>query len=287
MLIDWFTVGAQALNFIILVWLLKRFLYKPILNAIDAREVRIAAELADADAKMAEARKERDEFQHKNEEFDRQRAALLSKATEEVKAERQRLLDDARKSADALSAKRQETLRNDVDNLNQAIIRRTQQEVFAIARKALTDLATTSLEERMGEVFTRRLRTMDEKAKGGLAEALKTASEPALLRSAFELPTEQRATIQNALNETFSAEVRIRFETAPDLVSGIEFTTNGQKVAWSIADYLASLEKGVGELLKEKDRPEPEAAPKTEAKAELKAEEPEKAQEPEPETKRQ
>ena len=57
MLIDWFTVGAQALNFIILVWLLKRFLYKPILNAVDAREKRIAAELADADAKKAEAQK--------------------------------------------------------------------------------------------------------------------------------------------------------------------------------------------------------------------------------------
>ena len=38
MLIDWFTVGAQALNFVILVWLLKHFLYKPILNAIDVRE---------------------------------------------------------------------------------------------------------------------------------------------------------------------------------------------------------------------------------------------------------
>ena len=158
MLIDWFTVGAQALNFLILVWLLKRFLYKPILDAIDAREKRIAAELADADAKKAEAQKERDEFQHKNEEFDQQRAALLSKATDEAKAERQRLLDEARKAADALSAKRQEALRSDAQNLNQAIRRRTQQEVFAIARKALTDLATTSLEERMGEVFTRRLR---------------------------------------------------------------------------------------------------------------------------------
>ena len=256
MLIDWFTIGAQALNFLILVWLLKRFLYKPILNAIDAREKRIAKELADADAKKAEAQKEHDEFQHKNDEFDQQRAALLSKATDEAKAERQRLLDEARKAADALSAKRQETLRNDAHNLNQAISRRTQQEVFAIARKALTDLATTGLEERMGEVFTRHLREMDGKAKEGLAEALKTASEPALVRSAFDLPAEQRAAIQNALNETFSAEIHIRFETAPDLVSGIELTTNGQKVAWSIADYLASLEKGVGELLKEKDKRE-------------------------------
>jgi F-type H+-transporting ATPase subunit b len=270
MLIDWFTVGAQALNFIILVWLLKHFLYKPILNAVDAREKRIAAELADADAKKAEAQKERDEFHHKNEEFDQQRAALLSKATDEG----QRLLDDARKAADALSAKRQETLRSDAHNLSQAIRRRTQQEVFAIARKALTDLATTSLEERMGEVFTRRLRTMDGKAKESLAEALKTTSEPALMRSAFDLPTEQRTAIQKALNETFSAEVRVRFETAPDLVSGIELTTNGQKVAWSIADYLSSLEKSVGELLKEKDKPEPKAAPKTEAKTESKPDEP-------------
>ena len=274
MLIDWFTVGAQAINFIILVWLLKRFLYKPILDAVDAREKRVATELADADAKKAEAVKERDEFQHKNEEFDQQRAALLRNATEEAKAERQRLLDEARQAANALSAKRQETLRSDARNLSEAISRRTRQEVFAIARKALTDLATTSLEERLAEVFTRRLREMGDKAKAGLAEALKSASDPAVVRSAFELPAEQRAAIQSALNETFSANIRVRFETAPDLVSGIELTANGQKVAWSIADYLASLEKGVDELLKEKDKPEakPEVEPKPGAQAEPKRE---------------
>ena len=121
MLIDWFTVGAQALNFLILVWLMKRFLYKPILHAIDEREKRIAAELANADAKKAEAQKEHDEFQHKNEEFDQQRAALLSKATDEAQAERQRLLDEARKAAEALSSKRQEALRSEEHALHQAI----------------------------------------------------------------------------------------------------------------------------------------------------------------------
>src|SRR5579859_3581467 len=261
MLIDWFTIGAQALNFLILVWLLKRFLYKPILHAIDAREKRIAAELADADAKKAEAKKERDEFQHKNEEFDQQRAALWAQATDEAKSERQRLLGEAREAAEALSAKRQETLRSDAHNLSQAISRRTQQEVFNIARKALTDLATTSLEERLGEVFTRRLGTMDSKAKAVFGRALKSTSEPALVRSTFGLPTEQCAAIQNALNETFSAEIHVRFETAPDLISGIELTSNGLKVAWSIADYLASLEKGVGELLKQKDGDEAKAEP--------------------------
>jgi F-type H+-transporting ATPase subunit b len=262
MLIDWFTVGAQTLNFLILVWLLKRFLYKPILNAIDAREKRIAAELADADTKKAEAQKERDTFEEKNEEFDRQRATLLKKATDEVQAERMRLLDQARKAADALSSKRQEELRNEAINLNQAILRRTRQEVFAIARKALTDLAATSLEERISEVFTRRLRELDGSAKETLAQALETATAPALIRSAFELTAEQRATIQKTLNETFAAEIRLRFETEPDLISGIELAANGQKVAWSIADYLVSLEKGVAELLPEKSTPGAQSEPK-------------------------
>jgi F-type H+-transporting ATPase subunit b len=251
MLIDWFTVAAQALNFLILVWLMKRFLYKPILNAIDSREKLIAKELTDADAKKAEAQKEHEEFQKKNEEFDQQRAALLTRATDEAKAERERLLDEARKAADVLNAKRQESLNHDAQNLNQAISRLTQTEVFAITRKALTDLATTSLEERMGEVFDRRLREMDEKAKSLLGDAFRKNSEPALIRSTFDLPAAQRVAIQNALNETFSAEIHIRFETTPDLISGIELTTNGQKVGWSIADYLASLERGVGDLLKE------------------------------------
>jgi F-type H+-transporting ATPase subunit b len=281
MLIDWFTIVAQAINFLILVWLMKRFLYKPILDAIDAREKRIAAELADAATKKAEAQKDRDEFQHKNEEFDQQRAALLSKATDEAQAERQRLLDDARNAAASLSSKRQETMRNEEQNLHQAICRRTQQEVFAIVRKTLTDLAGTSLEERLGEVFNRRLREMDGPVKAGLAEALKTAAEPAIVRSAFDLPVAQRAAIQNALNETFSAEIRVRFETAPDLIGGIELTTNGQKVAWSITDYLASLEKGVDELLKEKGKPDAKSGPKTDAKTEP------KPASPKPETKSQ
>lgn len=266
MLIDWFTVIAQVINFLVLVWLMKRFLYKPILHAIDAREQQVAAELANADTKQAEAQKERAEFQHKNEEFDQQRAALLSQATDAANAERQRLFDEARQTAAALSAKRQEALINEEHQYHQAVRLRTGQEVFAIARKALTDLAGTSLEERLGEVFIRRLREMNDQAKASLAETIKAASEPVLVRSAFDLPAQQRAAIQTALNETFSADpstslrtgIHARFETAPDLISGIELSANGQKVAWSIADYLASLEKDVNELLEEKDNPEPE-----------------------------
>ena len=259
--IDWFTVTAQAVNFLILVWLLKRFLFKPILHAIDEREKGIANRLAEAEAKQAEAQKEREEFQHKNEAFDQDRAALLKKATDDAAAERQRLLDQARKDADSLRAKRQDALLNEQRNLSQEINRWTQKEVFAVARKTLADLATTSLEERMGEAFVSRLRALTGVTKETLATALKTSTDPARVRSAFDLPQAQRSAIENAVKETFAVNTQIEFETSPEVVSGVELSTNGQKVAWSIADYLSTLEKSVGELLQKDAKPEskPEA----------------------------
>lgn len=268
MLVDWFTVGAQALNFVILVWLMRRFLYKPILHAIDAREKRIAERLADATATENAAHQERDELQHRNEELDQQRAGILKKATDDAAAERRRLLVEARSAADAVGAKRQETLRADAEHLERALQRRAQQEVFAIARKALTELATTSLDERLVAVFTRRLRELDDPAKAGLAKALAAAPDTAIVRSAFELPPDQRAIVQNALKETFSAEVQVRFQTAPELVSGIELVADGHKLGWNIAEYLRSLQDGVDELLNDKVAAQVKAEPKLDAKAE-------------------
>lgn len=259
MLIDWFTVGAQALNFLILAWLLKRFLYKPILDAIDAREDGIASKLAHAEAKEAAAQKERDEFERKNEAFDKQRAALLIQATTEANAERRRLLDEARQAAVTLLAKRQDALRSEQQRLSEEISRRTREEVFAIARKTLTDLANATLEDQMSAVFARRLRQLDEKEKAALLQVVKASSAPAVVRSAFALPSKQQTEIQQALNDLCSGEIELNFETAPDLISGIELSANGHKVAWSIADYLGSLEKRIAELLTE--QVEPQARP--------------------------
>lgn len=260
MLIDWFTVAAQTFNFLILVWLMKRFLYRPILHAIDEREKRIAAELADADAKRADAQREHAEYQKKNSDFDQQRSELLSQATSDAKAERQRLMEAARSETDAFIAKWHATLKTEARNLHQAFARRTQQEVFAISRKALTDLADASLEQRMSETFIGRLHEISAPSKAALAEALRTTTDPAIVRSAFDLPDDQRQTIQQAINDTFAGEFRVRFETAPDIISGIELSANGQKSAWSLADYLTSLEEGVDELLSQKSTTDASAA---------------------------
>jgi F-type H+-transporting ATPase subunit b len=249
-LIDWFTVGAQALNFLILVWLLKRLLYKPILAAIDARERRIAKELADAAAKRTEADQQRSEFARKNDEFNQQRARLLQQATDSTNAETQRLIGLAQQAADSASADRQRAQQTELLNLHDALRIQTQREVFAIAAHTLKDLATANLNKCMVDTFTLRVHDMDTHAKMALAEAIHGSTAPAIVRSAFELPPEQRAAIQNALNESFSADIHLQFQTAPELVGGIEVATSGQKLSWNIADYLATLEQSVDAVVK-------------------------------------
>jgi len=250
MLIDWFTVIAQAVNFLILVWLLKRYLYTPILNALDAREKRISAALADADAKKTEANREREEFKRKNEAFDLQYSALLSQATEAAATERQKLFDAARKDAGSLRAKQMEALNNEFQSLNAEIAQKTRSEVFAIARKALADLAGTSLEERMVEMFVQRLRDLDSEEKTKLMSIARSSNEVVLVRSSFDLPQQQRALIEETCHATLAGNLEFRFEISPDLVSGIELVMQGYKLAWNIADYLATLDKNVSELLK-------------------------------------
>jgi F-type H+-transporting ATPase subunit b len=248
MLFDWFTALAQLVNFVILIWLLERFLYRPILDAIDAREARVAKELADAAAKQVEALAERNEFQRKNEQFDQQRAALMNQATNDASTERQRLFEEARKAAEAVGARRMEALRTDGQRLNRTITRRAQQEVFAIAEKVLKDLASSNLQERAVAVFLNRIRGLDGQSKELLSQAIQSSTEPLLIRSAFELSSESQAQLESAIREIFQSQAPIRFETAPELISGLELRSNGQQLDWSIADYLEALQASVGEL---------------------------------------
>jgi F-type H+-transporting ATPase subunit b len=250
MLIDWFTVGAQALNFVILAWLMKRFLYKPILDAIDAREKRIATELAAAGRKKTEAQHERDEFQKKNDGFEQQRAALLGQAKADADAERQKLMDAARQAADGLAAQRQASLASEANALVKTVRQRAQTEVFAIARRALAELAGTGLEASACDVFIARLQGLQGPPRDALAAALAGADEAVVVRSAFELPSAQRRALHKAIVDTFGVKPDLHYDTDPALVAGIELVAQGQKFAWSIADGLDTLEQGVSELLK-------------------------------------
>lgn len=246
MLIDWFTVGAQVVNFLVLVWLMKRFLYKPILDAIDARERRIAGELADAERMKAEAGKEREEFERRKEALEHSREKVLAAARDEARDERQNLLSQARGEAEALRARQNEALKRERVCLLDEISRRTRDETFAIVRKTLADLAGAGLDERASLVFAERLRTLDGLSRSELASDAE--SGPLRVRSAFELSDASRAVVRAALDEILGGCGEVRFETGPDLIGGIEVLSANRRISWSIEEYLAQMQRGMDEL---------------------------------------
>ena len=299
MKINWFTVIAQVINFLILVWLLRHFLYKPVLKAIDEREKKIASQLKDAADKETKAKKEQDEFAKKNEAFDQKKKGLMEKAVTETNVERDKLLEIARNDAAALQSKLEKVLKATQEKLNHDIVQKTQQEVFAIARKTLADLSSVSLEEQSANIFIKRIKELKKDEKKQFSEAFKVGSNlvtgkqsPILIQSAFDLPEKQQIEIKKAVNELLGTETQFQFKTAPEIISGIELTSNGYKLAWSISEYLISLQKSISETLnivtkkdETKNTPletpiksintgptnKPEKAPKVRPKAKLKS----------------
>jgi F-type H+-transporting ATPase subunit b len=238
-LIDWFTVCAQAINFLVLVWLLQRYLYKPVLAAIDAREQKIATKIKDAETQEMKAKAASDELRKRNETFDQDRDGLMRKATEAAATERLRLIESARQDSQLLRVKLAQALSAERAELGRQLSVRTQAEVFALTRKALTELAGTSLEDRMVVVLIERLQALSEPQR--LALAAPAVAQVALVRSAADPSAAGRTTLEAAIHEFLGAAVVVRFETAPELVCGLELSVAGQKLAWSVADYLSTL----------------------------------------------
>lgn len=242
MQVDWFTVAAQAINFLILMWLLRRFLYHPVLNAIAAREKYIADQLADAKSKEAEAQKAQAHFMQKNEAFDKQKAQLLRDATREAKTVHDELLHKAKEEVDTLRSKRKAALDQEMHDLMQSTAKHIREEIFATTDKLLRDLADVSLEERMIAVFIKRLRGLS--AEDITTFGANKPSQQVHVSSAFTLPDATQTLIAQAITETLHTD-RISFTIKEELLSGIELSADGQKLAWSASDYLSTLEDSV------------------------------------------
>lgn len=264
MKINWFTVIAQVINFLILVWLLKKFLYKPVLDAIDAREKKIVARLDDAKNKKQEAKKEQDDFTEKNKQFDAQKQALMDKAIADTKVQKDKLMDSAQKEADALHSKQQKAFADMQENIKKNLAQKIQKQVFDISRKTLTDMASVDLEEQTTKLFISRLEQLKDEEAKEFKNSFAAGLKPVLIQSAFELPKKQQTEIKKAVDKLLGKETEFEFKTVPEIISGIELSENGYKLSWSISAYLDSLQNNILNTLKDevKDLPEPNKATK-------------------------
>jgi F-type H+-transporting ATPase subunit b len=246
--VNWFTVVAQIINFFALAWLLSRFLYKPILNAIDEREKKIVAQLEEAKAKVNLAEKEKEEFRNKNENFDREKSELFKHVVEESERKRRELLEEARINAGMMKSKLESALIETQKDSNQKIAHRIQQEVFAVSSKALKDIASIGLEEQSVNYFLDRIRNLRGEEKIHFTEALKSKN-PVIVRSAFDLEASLRSKVEKTLEEILNTKLAFQFETLPHLICGIELVTDGFKLGWNLSSYFVSLEKSVSESI--------------------------------------
>ncbi len=254
MLIDWFTVGAQIVNFLILVWLLKRVLYKPILSAMDQRERTIAANLDDAAATKAEAEQQQAAFVRKNQEFDGQRQEMLKQAEATAEKEYQDLLEEKRTAVQTRQDEWHKGLAAEQGAFLAELEHKAKTELLAVARQVLADLAGADLEERMVAVFIRRLEDALHDQTSGVAAMVLGSSGPLTVKSAAPLSPVSRQAILAALRQDSGRDSEVVFAEAPELVAGIELVTGGQKISWTMAGYMRILRQHMEEILGRNER---------------------------------
>jgi F-type H+-transporting ATPase subunit b len=256
-LIDWFTVFAQIVNFLILVALLKYFLYDRIIKAMDEREKRIQSKLDEAKEKEQEASDRAEELQKKNRELDEQREKRLSEAREQAETKRKELVRDARQEIEHLRNEWHKSLEKEKESFLNHMREMVANEVFAITRRTLGDLADSEIEERVVEMLLDRLEKMEPEEKEELIDSINRADGGLVVRSSFELSSTLRQKTTRTLHELLAHDFEVEYEEDHDLILGVELQTPDRKLAWSVDDYLETLhEKARTELEKEAHRDE-------------------------------
>jgi F-type H+-transporting ATPase subunit b len=248
-LIDWFTVIAQIVNFVVLILLLKYFLYDRIIEAMDRREETIRSRLEEAGSKREEAEQEAESYRRKNEEIDHQRSEMLSQARQEAEDERKLLTKKAREEVEETRQRWHESVEKEKSAFLRDLRQLAANQVYAISRRALGDLVDAELEQRLVEVFLSEMHEMPKEKIHTMAEAIQKQGNTATLKSRFELPAQLRRKITEAVRRSLSEDADIAYETVSDMILGIELKSGGEKVAWSLESYLNNLEQRAREAL--------------------------------------
>jgi F-type H+-transporting ATPase subunit b len=256
-LIDWFTVGAQIVNFLILVALLKHFLYDRIIQAMDQREQNIQTRLKEAEDKKKAAEEEENSFKEKKQELEQKREAMLARAKEEAEEQKKDLLRKGREEADGLRKRLKDSVDKEREGFLRDLKEMTARQVYSVSRKALKDLADARVEERVIDVFLQRIDGLKEEELKEMAGSGKDDREMRVL-SGFEIPTNTKKKVTQTLHEKVDKKMEVVYEVDSDMMLGVELRIEGYKVAWSLGNYMDELEEAAREILDRESRGESE-----------------------------
>ncbi|MEH2003194.1 MAG: hypothetical protein V7L00_31475 [Nostoc sp.] len=256
--INWFTFFAQILNFFVLIFVLQRFLYKPITKAMARREKTIRDRLSSASQQKEEAEQEVKHYEEMQQKFTDQKTELLTQAKSELEQTRQGLLKEMQESVATERSQWQTSLQRQKDAFLREVGDRTMQQLQATVRRVLTDLAESELETQIARVFLQKLRDLTETERAELVTTLTASTKdsiPLTLVSTFILPTDICTAIATVLQDYFKAvgsgkiessyeiagKIEPTYEIESSLICGIELRGTGYKLAWSMDTYLDSI----------------------------------------------
>lgn len=251
MQIDWITVAAQVVNFLILVWLLRHFLYGPVVRAMDKRERHIAERLEEADRKAQEAEADKQAYARERQELDQRREELMTQARRAAEARRKELEKEARAAAEATRAELHAQVERDRERFLRDLRQRIAERFERLARRALGDLADAKLEQQIAEAFCRKVSELDAPERARVAEAATQGDGRLTVLSAHDLPADVRRVVTRKLHETFGEELGVSYHRSDDVLCGIELRAGNRSVLWSLDAYVDEFESRLSETLRE------------------------------------
>ena len=248
MLINWFTVIAQIINFLILVFLLQRFLYKPIMQTIKKRQTMIDARWEEAEIAQQEAQREADSYRQQQEKLRRKEEAMTAQMRKKIEDEYQQLLIKARREVEEMQQKWRKSLVQEQSDFIRSLRQKIAEQTNVIARKALQDLANVDLEQQIIISFCQRLLEIDENQKQLITKSIQETHQPIIITSSFEISPENKLQIIKALQIQLINSNTLEFQVSTDLICGIKIKLAAYIISWNIDDYLQTLESRFQEL---------------------------------------
>lgn len=239
MQIDWLTVGAQWINFLILMWLLQRFLYKPIVRAMDKRQQAIAANMAEAAEKAQAAEQLADNYRNKLSELEAHRSVLLAAAREAADLERDKLITQARDEIETLSRQWRQAMEREQSEAMQQTKLVLGKLATEVAQRALHDLCSMDLQQALLSHFLQRLQNLSAENLQRLSES---SASGIIVSSSFQLDAEQRKRIQNALRTLLNRECNLTFQPLTNSCCGLMVMTSAYTLEWRMEQYFTNLD---------------------------------------------
>lgn len=249
MLIDWFTVGAQVVNFLVLVVVLKLVLFDRIVEAMDRREADIASRISEAEERETEAEERAASYRARKRELDEQAERRMEEAEAAAARRRSALVEAAREHVDELRAGWEDALRRERVHFLEEVRRRTGEQVCTISRRALRDLADADLESQVVRVAMARLDADRERLRPLVEEHADDGAGVAV-RTGFELGEDLAGQLVSSVAERLGCdESDVALARDQELVCGLEIRVGSWSVGWSVDGYLDTVAEELDSLL--------------------------------------